>query len=81
MSAARKATSSKVKPPPPTTPAEQMLTVPQVAALLALHPETVRRLVVDGQLIAHDMRRYSSTKHRWRIEPTEVERFKRRNRF
>ena len=30
----------------------QLLTVPEVAAVLAVHPKTVRRLVASGELIA-----------------------------
>lgn len=50
-------------------PLEPMLTVDQVAELLQVHPETVRRLLRRGELQG---RRLGGTKVGWRIPAAAV---------
>jgi len=54
---------------PQPEPLEPMLTVDQVAELLQVNPETVRRLLRRGELRG---RRIGGTKAGWRIAPAAV---------
>jgi excisionase family DNA binding protein len=48
-----------------------MLTVKQVAELLQVNPETVKRMIYRGEILA------VKVGSRWRISKKEVERFRR----
>jgi excisionase family DNA binding protein len=69
----------------PSKPAQkqdplELFTVAQVAAILRVSTSTIRRLVDSGELIAVDVTALGNRRHK-RIEPSEVERYKRRNRL